>query len=97
MNEDSYRELRTAISREFQTRAAWSEKLCFLQILGRFGELSGVFVARPKSSGGLIDLKQFGKIGSKRILKVPENKCGNFVVDTGSSKEPMKLLQKGKT
>ena len=62
--------------------------------MGNFQEF---FVARPKSSGGLIDLKQFGKIGSKRILKVPENKCWNFVVDAGSSKEPMKLLQKGKT
>ena len=43
----------------------------------------------------MIDLKQFGKIGSKRILKAPESKCGNFIVDAGFSREPLKLLQKG--
>ena len=40
-------------------------------------------------------MKQFIKIGSKRILKVPENKCGSFVVDAGFNREPVKLLQKG--
>ena len=37
-------------------------------------------------------MKQFGK--SKRILKAPENKCGNFVVDEGFGRESVKLLQK---
>ena len=37
-------------------------------------------------------MKQFRKIGSKRILKVPESKCGNFVVDVGFNREPVKLL-----
>ena len=60
--------------------------------MGNFQEF---FVARPKSSGGLIDLKQFGKIRSKRILKVPESQCGNVVADEGFSREPVKLLQKG--
>ena len=60
--------------------------------MGNFPEF---FVAGPKSSGGLIDLKQFGKITSKRILKVPKSKCGNFVADTGFNREPVKLLQKG--
>ena len=43
----------------------------------------------------MIDLKQFGKIRSKRILKVPESQCGNVVADEGFSREPVKLLQKG--
>ena len=43
----------------------------------------------------MIDLKQFGKIKSKRILKEPESKCDNFVADTGFNREPVKLLQKG--
>ena len=43
----------------------------------------------------MLDLKQFGKIGSKRILKVPESKYGNFVADAGFSREPVRLLQKG--
>ena len=60
--------------------------------MGNFPEF---FVAGPKSSGGLIDLKQFGKIKSKRILQVLESKCGNFVAETGFSREPVKLLQKG--
>ena len=38
-------------------------------------------------------MKQFGKIGSKRILKVPENKCGSFVVDAGFNRETVKLLK----
>ena len=33
-------------------------------------------------------MKQFGKIGSKRILKVPVSKCGKFVVAAGFSREP---------
>ena len=45
--------------------------------------------------GRLIDLKQFGKVGSERLLKMPESKCGNFVVDAGFNREPVKLLQKG--
>ena len=40
-------------------------------------------------------MKKFGKIGSKRILKEPESKCGNFVVHAGFNREPVKLLQKG--
>ena len=40
-------------------------------------------------------MKQFGNIRSKRILKVPERKCDNFVVDAGFNREPVKLLQKG--
>ena len=40
-------------------------------------------------------MKQFGKIGSKRILKVPERKCDNFVVDAGFNREPVTLLQEG--
>ena len=43
----------------------------------------------------MIGLKQYGKIGSNRILKVPESKCGNFVEDSGFSREPVKLPQKG--
>ena len=43
----------------------------------------------------MIDLKQFGKIRSKRIPKVPESKGGNFVADAGFNREPVKLLQKG--
>ena len=34
-------------------------------------------------------------MGSKKILNVPESKSGNFVVDAGFSREPVKLLQKG--
>ena len=45
--------------------------------------------------GGLIDLKQFGKVGSERILKVPESRCGNLIVDAGFNREPVKLLQMG--
>ena len=60
--------------------------------MGNFQEF---YVAGPKSSDWLIDLKQFGKITSKRILKVPKSKCGNFVADTGFNREPVKLLQKG--
>ena len=60
--------------------------------MGNFQEF---FVARPKSSGGLIDLKQFRKIRSKRILKVPESQCGNFVADEGFNRKLVKLLQKG--
>ena len=40
-------------------------------------------------------MKPFGKIGSKRIAKVPESKCGNFVEDSGFRREPVKLPQKG--
>ena len=39
-------------------------------------------------------MKQFGKIGSKRILKVPVSKCGKFVVAAGFNREPVKLPQK---
>ena len=60
--------------------------------MGNFQEF---FVARPKSSDELIDLKQFGKIKSKGILQVLESKCGNFVAETGFSRERVKLLQKG--
>ena len=59
------------------------------------GNFQECFVAGPKSSGWLIDLKQFGKIRSKRILKVPESKGGNLVADAGFNREPVKLLQKG--
>ena len=40
-------------------------------------------------------MKKFGKIGSKRILKEPESKCGNFVVDATFNRKPVKLLRKG--
>ena len=43
----------------------------------------------------MINLKQFGKIRSKKILKLPESQCGNFVADEGFNREPVKLLQKG--
>ena len=60
--------------------------------MGNFQEF---YVAGPKSSDWLIDLKQFGKIRNKRIFKVPESKCDNFVADAGFNREPVKLLQKG--
>ena len=40
-------------------------------------------------------MKQFIKIGSKRILKVHESKCSNIAVDAGFNRKPVKLLQKG--
>ena len=42
-------------------------------------------------------MKQFRKVGSERILTMPESKCGNFVVpvDKGFNREPAEQLQKG--
>ena len=81
------------LSAKFQSPIAERSVSC--RFLVGFGNFLEYFVARPMSSGGLIDLKQFGKIGSKRIFKVPESKCVNFVVDAGFTREPVKLLQKG--
>ena len=54
-----------------------------------FGDFQQFFTAGPKSSRGLVGVKQFSKVRRKRILKVSESKCGNFVVDTGLNREPV--------
>ena len=53
------------------------------------GNLQEFFIARLKISGGLVDLKSFGKVGSERILRVPESKCGNCVVDADFNRGPV--------
>ena len=80
------------LSAKFQSPIAERSVSCRFRV--GFGNVQ-LFVARAKSSGGLVNLKQFGKVGSERILKVSERKCGNFVVDAGFSREPVKLLQNG--
>ena len=47
-----------------------------------FGDFQQIFAAGPKSSRGLVGVKQLWKVRRKRTTKMPESQCGNFVVDT---------------
>ena len=84
--------LKTVIGRKFQILAAWKWKDVSSRLKVSFGEFQQFFTAGPKSWRGLVDVKQFWKVRRKKILKVPESQCGNFVVDTGLNREPVSHL-----